>query len=104
MSKRIIILGVLSTLLIVLIFVKSQSTASPVAKLRDDSSEYTTVEYKISKIKGNEYFGKSENGTEIIFSAKNIVPGDEIEVGDVVLCYFEKGNFGKGIIKVEKNE
>lgn len=101
MFKRIIILGVLSSILLVLVFVKSQ-TAAPVTNQNDVSSEYTTTEYTISKINGDQYYGISEDGTKIVFSAESIDSGENIQVDDQVLCYFEKGNIGKGIIKVEK--
>jgi hypothetical protein len=104
MIKRVIILLVLSSILITLVLVKDK-TSTPVnntGTISDSTSEYTTVEYQISKIKGDKYYGKSNDGTEIIFSAKNIQSGDNIQVDDVVLCYFEKNNLGKGVVKVEK--
>ncbi|MFF2447508.1 hypothetical protein ACFVSW_10405 [Neobacillus sp. NPDC058068] len=66
------------------------------------TSACTTVEYKISKIEGNRYYGKSNDGTGIIFSTKNIDSDDDIKVDDEVTCYFEKGNLGKGLVKVKK--
>ncbi|EKN70915.1 hypothetical protein BABA_03599 [Neobacillus bataviensis LMG 21833] len=104
MFKRVIILGVLSLVLIALVLLRSH-TAAPVynpSTKSNDSSEYTTVEYKISKIEGNQYYGKSNDGTGIIFSTQSIVSDDEIHVDDVVICYFEKGNLGKGLVKVKK--
>lgn len=106
MVKRMIILGILSSLLLVLLFFRSHISA-PVNQTNsqnNDSSEYTTLEYKINKIEDNQYYGKSEEGKEIIFSANSISKGDKIQVDDEVICYFEKGNLGKGIIKVEKKE
>jgi len=104
MFKRVIILGVLSLVLIALVLLRTH-TAAPVnnpSTKSNDSSEYTTVEYKISKIEGNQYYGKSNEGTEIIFSIQGIVSDDEIQVDDEVICYFEKGNLGKGLVKVKK--
>lgn len=101
MVKRIIILGILASILIVLLIVRSQTTV-PVSNQSNDSSEYKMVEYKISEIKGNLYYGKSDDGTKIVFSAESIDSVEEIQVDDVVICYFEKDNFGKGIVKVEK--
>jgi hypothetical protein len=104
MLKRVIILLVLSSILITLVLVRDE-TSTPVnntGTINHSTSDYTTVEYKISKIKGDKYHGKSDDGTEIIFSAKNIQSGDNIQVDDVVLCYFEKNNLGKGVVKVEK--
>lgn len=101
MVKRIIILGILASILVVLLLVKSQTTV-PVSNQSNDSSEYKTVEYKISKIKGNLYHGQSDDGTKIVFSAESIDSSEKIKVDDVVICYFEKDNFGKGIVKVEK--
>jgi hypothetical protein len=103
MLKRMIILGALSIILIVLVLIKSQTT-STVTKLNNDSSEYIMIEYTISKIKENQYYGESDDGTEIIFSAESIVSGDTIQVNDVVICYFERDNFGKGIVKVKKKK
>lgn len=60
------------------------------------------MEYKITDIKGNQYYGKSHNGTGISFSANSIRSGDQIQVNDVVICYFEKNNVGNGLVKVEK--
>ncbi|MDN3019600.1 hypothetical protein V7161_07390 [Neobacillus drentensis] len=101
MLKRIVILAILSSILIVLVLVKSHSVA-PVDKTSTNAAQYTTLEYKISDIKGNQYYGKSEDGTGIQFSADKIVSGDKINVDDEVICYFEKDNLGKGIVKVEK--
>ena len=60
------------------------------------------MEYKISKINGNQYYGKGDDGTEIHFSAKSILSDDKIQVHDEVIGYFEKNNLGKGLVKVEK--
>ncbi|WHY69350.1 hypothetical protein [Neobacillus sp. SuZ13] len=104
MLKRVIILLVLSSILLALVLVKDH-TSAPVSdsiSKNQSSSKYTTVEYKITKIKGNKYYGNSEDGTDIIFSSKNILSGDKIQVHDVVICYFEKNNLGSGLVKVEK--
>lgn len=102
MIKRIIILAALVSILVVLLRVQPPSTSKPTSSNSKDSTTYSTVEYEITDIKGDEYYGKSENGHEIIFSAKTIRSGDEIQVHDFVICYFEKNNLGKGLVKVEK--
>ncbi|MBV7505219.1 hypothetical protein KW850_08115 [Bacillus sp. sid0103] len=104
MIKRAVILLVLSSILVTLVWVRHQSTApvNNTSTERHVSSKYTTVEYKISKIKGKKYYGKGEDGEEIVFSAENIVSGENIQVDDVVICYFEKHNLGKGLVKVEE--
>ena len=101
MLKRVVILAILSSILIVLVLIKSHSVA-PVDKTSTNSAEYTTLEYKITEIKGNQYYGKSDDGTGIQFAADKIVSSDKINVDDEVICYFEKDNLGKGIVKVEK--
>jgi hypothetical protein len=104
MFKRVIILVGLSSILLALVFVRAH-TAAPVNKTntkRNGSSGYTTVEYKISNINGNQYFGKGDDGTEIRFSDKKILSGDKIHVHDEVICYFDKNNLGRGLVKVEK--
>lgn len=101
MIKRVIILGMLASILIILLLVKSQSTA-PVSNQSNDSSDYITVEYKITKIEESQYYGHSEDGTKIVFSAESIDSGVKIQVDDMVICYFEKDNVGKGLVKVEK--
>ncbi|MEH7111329.1 hypothetical protein V7124_02990 [Neobacillus niacini] len=101
MFKRMIILGVLSSILLVLVLVKSQTNSS-VTNLSSESLEYNIVEFKISKIEGNKYYGGSDEGRQIIFSEESIVSGDIIQVDDVVKCYFERDNLGKGLVKVEK--
>ncbi|WP_045516620.1 hypothetical protein [Neobacillus niacini] len=101
MLKRMIILGMLTAILLVLFLVKTQTTA-PVSNLSNDSSEYKTVEYKITKIKDDQYYGQSDDGTKIVFSAESIDSGDKIQVNDEVICYFEKDNIGKGLVKIEK--
>ncbi|WML39619.1 hypothetical protein RCG19_20975 [Neobacillus sp. OS1-2] len=104
MFKRIMILGVLSLVLLILILLKNHTVApvtSPNTK-NNDSVEYITEEYSISKIEGIRYYGKRNDGTEIIFSTQKIVSDEKIKVDDVVICYFEKGNLGKGLIKVKK--
>lgn len=103
MVKKMIILGILSIILFVLVLIKSQNTTS-VAGLGNDTSEYKMVEYKISKIIDNQYYGQSEDGTKIVFSAEHIVSNEKIQVDDLVICYFEKDNIGKGLVKVEKKE
>ncbi|USK61540.1 hypothetical protein [Peribacillus asahii] len=104
MYKKAIILVMLSSILLVLVLVRTH-TAAPVSNTNptsNGSSEYTTVEYKITNINGNQYYGKGDNGTEIRFSDKNILSGDKIQVHDEVICYFEKNNLGKGLVNVEK--
>lgn len=104
MFKRIIILVALSSILLTLVVVKNQ-TASPVHKTNteiEDPSWYKTVEYEITKIEGDQYYGINKEGKQIIFSAETISSGEKIQVNDKVLCYFEKDNLGKGIVKVEK--
>jgi hypothetical protein len=104
MLKRLTILLVLSSILLALVLFNRNASA-PVNNTStkiNSASGYSTVEYKISKIKGDQYYGKSDDGTEIIFSATNIVSVDKIQVYDVVICYFEKDNLGKGVVKVEK--
>ena len=101
MLKKIIILGILVSILTVLMIVKSQ-TSTPVTNLDNETSEYKTVEYKISQIKEDQFYGESEDGTKIEFSAESITSSEKIQVGDVVICYFEKDNVGKGLVKVEK--
>ncbi|MFJ7729908.1 hypothetical protein ACIQXV_27885 [Neobacillus sp. NPDC097160] len=104
MFKRVSILVVLSLVLLALVLVRTHSPApaySPSPK-SNDSSEYTMIKYKITKIEGNQYYGKRDDETEIIFYSKSIVSGNEIQVNDEVICYFEKGNLGKGLVKVEK--
>lgn len=105
MFKRVFILVLLSSFLVGLLLFKSHFSA-PVNNTSKNnySSEYITFEYKITKIEENQYHGKSEEGKEIIFSANSIPSGEVIQVEDVVLCYFEKGNIGNGIVKVEKKE
>ncbi|MEH6948999.1 hypothetical protein V7068_18400 [Bacillus sp. JJ634] len=102
MYKKAIILVMLSSILLALVLVRAH-TAAPVNNTKSNgSSEYTTVEYKITNIEGNQYYGKGDDGTEIRFSDKNILSGDKIQVHDKVICYFEKNNLGKGLVKVEK--
>jgi hypothetical protein len=104
MFKRLTILMVLASILLALVLYKG-NTNEPVNNTSpkiNSASGYSTVEYKITKIKDDQYFGESDDGTEIIFSATNIVSGDKIQVHDVVICYFEKDNLGKGVVKVEK--
>ena len=106
MLKKVIILVILSSILLVLVLVRAH-TAAPVnntSTLSNDSAGYITMEYKISHINGNQYYGKGDDGTEIHFSVKSILSDDKIQVHDEVIGYFEKNNLGKGLIKVEKKE
>lgn len=105
MNKKVMILGVLSSVLIVLVLVRVHSVAPVINNTNtknNGSVEYTTVEYTITNIKGKQYSAKGVDGTEIYFSAKNIPSGDKIHVHDEVLLFFEKNNIGNGVIKVEK--
>jgi len=102
MIKRTVILVVLSIILIGLVRFNSTSGVNNTGNHSDGSSKYTKIEYKINNIKGNQYYGKSDNGNEIIFSEENIKSAGKIHIHDVVICYFDKNNLGKGLIKVEK--
>lgn len=104
MFKRLTILALLVAILLVLIVFKSHTT-SPVNKpteTSNPSTAYITMEYKITKISDDQYYGKADDGKGIQFSGDKIQPGEKIQVHDQVICYFEKNNLGKGIIKVEK--
>ncbi|MDP4086913.1 MAG: hypothetical protein Q8934_20315 [Bacillota bacterium] len=104
MFKKVIILVMLLVILIALLLVKAH-TVSPVTNTStnsNDSSGYLTKEYKISKITGNEYYGKCSDGTGIHFSAKNIASNETIQVNDEVIAYFDKNDLGEGLVKVEK--
>ncbi|MCM2535863.1 hypothetical protein NDK43_30730 [Neobacillus pocheonensis] len=104
MFKKGIILVVLSSILFALVLVRAH-TVAPVNNTRtnsNDSSGYTTLEYKISNINGNQYYGKGDDGTGIHFSAKNILSDEKIHVHDEVIVYFDKNDLGKGLVKVEK--
>ena len=106
MLKKVIILVMLSSILVVLVLVRAH-TVAPVnntSTLSNDSAGYITMEDKISHINGNQYYGKGDDGTEIHFSDKSILSDDKIQVHDVVIGYFEKNNLGKGLIKVERKE
>ncbi|MBM7655411.1 hypothetical protein [Neobacillus cucumis] len=102
MIKRIIILVVLSSILLVLVKYQTSTPVNNTSTKSDDSSKYTTIVYTISKIKGDKYYGKRKNGNEIIFSANNITSGEKIQVNDQVICYFDKNDLGEGLVKVEK--
>ena len=104
MFKKVIILVMLSSILLVLVLVRAHTTApvNNTSTFSNDSAGYTTLEYKISNINGNQYYGKGDDGTEIHFSDKSILSDDKIQVHDVVIGYFEKNNLGKGLVKVEK--
>ncbi|PLS08483.1 hypothetical protein [Neobacillus cucumis] len=101
MIKRIIILVVLTSILLVLVKFQSSTPVNNSVK-SEGSSKYSKVVYTISNIKGDRYYGKRENGNEIIFSAKNITSDEKIQIHDEVICYFDKDNLGKGLVKVEK--
>ncbi|WP_160723051.1 hypothetical protein [Bacillus sp. USDA818B3_A] len=102
MIKRIIILVALCSILLVLLKFQSSTPVNNTSVKSESSSKYTTVTYKITNIKGDQYYGEKENGNEIIFSAEKITSGDSIKVNDQVICYFDKNNLGNGIVKVEK--
>ena len=97
MFKRIIILVALSSILVALLLVRGH-TAAPV----NNTINKTMVEYTITEIDGDHYYGKSEDGTEIRFSDENILSGDKIQVDDEVIGYLERTSLGKPVIKVEK--
>jgi lipopolysaccharide export system protein LptC len=101
MLKRVIVLAILLSILFALFLVKSQ-TNTPVSNQGNDSSEYKMVEYTITEIIENQYYGKREDGTKIVFSAESFDSSVKIQVDDVVIVFFEKDNVGKGLVKVEK--
>ncbi|WP_338472786.1 hypothetical protein R4Z10_08685 [Niallia sp. XMNu-256] len=96
MFKRIIILVALSSILLLLLV--RGHTATPV----NNTINKNMIEYTITKIDGDHYYGKSEDGTEIRFSDENILSGDNIQVHDDVIGYLEKNSLGKTVVKVEK--
>jgi hypothetical protein len=102
MVKRVIILVALTSILVLLLRFHTSSPVNHTSIKSNDTSKYSMVEYEIINIKGGQYYGKSENGNEIIFSAKTISSGEKIQNHDVVICYFDKNNPGQGIVKVEK--
>ncbi|MDP4107521.1 MAG: hypothetical protein Q8935_21515 [Bacillota bacterium] len=104
MFKRMIILAILSSILVILLLMKTHTTspATNTSTKQSSSTEYITMEYTITKISGDQYYGKADDGTGIHFSANNIVSTDKVQVNDHVTCYFEKNNLGKGLVKVEK--
>lgn len=97
MFKRIVILVALSSILVALLVVRNH-TAAPV----NNTTNKTIIEYKITKIDGDHYYGKSEDGTEIRFSEENIISNDKIQVDDEVIGYLERNSLGKAVVKVEK--
>jgi hypothetical protein len=104
MLKKAVILVMLACILLALILVRFHTSApanQTTIKL-NNSSEYTLLEYQITNISDNQYYGKGKEGTQIVFSKEKIISDDGIQVNDVVICYFEKNNLGKGIVKVEK--
>ncbi|MBS4212929.1 MULTISPECIES: hypothetical protein [Neobacillus] len=104
MFKRLIILVILLSVLLAMVLLKN-NTPSPVNNTTtesSDSSGFTTIEYEITDIKGEQYYGKGTDGTKIEFSADKIIEGERVQVHDTVICYFDKHNFGKGLVKVEK--
>lgn len=104
MLKKIMALIVLSSLLLGLIWLKSNTALSVTNILvpADDSPEYKMVEYKIININGNEYHGKAEDGAEIHFSAEKIPSDYTILVEDEIICYFQKDALADGVVKVVK--
>ena len=95
MLKKSIILVILSAVLVTLLIIKSNMEDN-------DPSNFIMIEYEITEIHKDQYYGKADDGTQIRFSNKDIPIDNEIQVHDVVICYFEKGNLGKGLVKVEK--
>lgn len=68
-----------------------------------EEKNYTIYQYKITKIDGTEYHGVSDNGTKIIFNAKNLNQDlSDIKEGDKVKAYFSNANRIDGLIKVVK--
>lgn len=95
MLKKVIILVILSAVLVTLLIIKSN-------KEDNDPSNFIMIEYEITEINEDQYYGKADDGTQIRFSNKDIIVANGIQVQDIVICYFEKGNIGKGLVKVEK--
>jgi hypothetical protein len=102
MFRRVILFVVLLAILVTLIVIKVYPTASDHNRNSNDAVEYNTQEYKITNIKGDQYYGIGDNGAQINFSAEKIVSDHKIQVNDMVICYFEKNDLGKGLVKVEK--
>jgi len=102
MLKKVIILFILLAILFVLVKYQASAPVNNTSIKSDGTNKYTTIEYKITKIKDNHYYGKNDNGTEIIFSAKKVTSDAMIHIDDEVICYFNKNNLGKGLVKVEK--
>ncbi|CAM3726559.1 hypothetical protein [Mesobacillus zeae] len=104
MLKRLIILiSLLAVLLLLVQFSGSKPTGGlPAERDKSDSTQYITKEYTITEIEGETYFGKAKDGTGISFNGGVIESGDAVKKDDPVICYFEKNNAGRGIVKVER--
>ncbi|WP_226665555.1 hypothetical protein [Metabacillus litoralis] len=106
MKIKLIILGVLSSILITLaiFFIKPLDEGKQV-KEQIKTEEYKTLTYLITEVNGSEYYGQSIDGkTKIYFNSEKMKypMKDRLEINDKIIAFVEPENHVGGLVKVEK--
>lgn len=97
------ILLLLTLFLGLLIFLKFEYNAATKTAINVEK-EYFTQEYTIIKIDESGYYGKNEDGKSIYFKKEHLPDGQNLQVDETVLVYFNKHERRDGLVKVEKKE
>ncbi|MGG1664488.1 hypothetical protein [Brevibacillus sp. NRS-1366] len=67
--------------------------------------EYTVFIYKVTKAENGEYWGTGVYDESRVYFTQEFIPqGEEINVDDVVIAYFDPKNVVDGLVMVEKVE
>lgn len=102
MGKMNIFLGLMLVIMVVYLY----STMVIDSNFNKESPEdYITHEYVIVDKTSEGYIGESVDNQNVIFFTHDKLQSDQIlEVGDNVICYFQKSSKVDGIIKIDKVE
>lgn len=102
MAKMNIFLGLMLVIMVVYLY----STMVIDSNFNKESpDDYITHEYVIVDKTSEGYIGESiDNHNVIFFTHDKLQPDQIIEIGDNVICYFQKSSKVDGIIKIDKVE
>lgn len=90
------VLAFIAAFILVLLIANSAASAC---------GKYVTLSYKVTHIEDDQYWGIGlTDGSNVYFVKENIISDDVLNVGDVVLIYFDVSNLEDGILMIDKLE
>lgn len=100
---RAFVLFLLTMVLGLMLFLKWEMEESRKVS-NEDTPEYFTEKYFITRVDSTGYFGKSNDGKNIYFKKEKVRSSEGIESGVTVLLYFDKSGRIDGPVKIERIE